>query len=75
VVESAKTAAPSLGDNMGGSHNGQIDDLQHRLNAALAREDGEEVRNLLAQIGKAELNANTPKNRIRPLPIEADGPS
>ncbi len=55
-------------------HDGHIDELDGRLAAALAGEDDVEVRKLLSEIGKAEFDANAPKKRIRPAPINGDGP-
>ncbi len=57
---------------MGNSHNGRADELDRRLKAALVDRDDEEVRNLLAEIGKAELSANAPKKRVRPSPTDSD---
>src|SRR2546427_12330624 len=60
---------------MANSHDGRIDELHGALAAALARGDDEEVRNLLSQIGRAELRAKAPKKRIQPPPADGDGPA
>ncbi|TMG01580.1 MAG: hypothetical protein E6I09_12280 [Chloroflexi bacterium] len=56
-------------------HDGEIDELDGRLAAALARKDDEEVRKLLSEIGKAEFDASAPKKRIQPAPVDGDGTS
>jgi hypothetical protein len=58
---------------MENSQDNENADLQHRLNVALARNDDKEVRNLLAAIGKAELNANNSAKRLLPVPCEIEG--
>ncbi len=64
-----------MGENVTNSHDGRIDELHGALAAALARGDDEDVRNLLSQIGKAELMAKAPKKHIQPEPADGDGPA
>ena len=64
-----------MGENVTNSHDRRIDELHGALAAALARGDDEEVRNLLSQIGRAELRAKAPKKRIQPQPADGDGPA
>jgi hypothetical protein len=52
---------------MGNSHEESLTELDHRLDAALAGKDDDGVKEVLAEIGKAEL-ANGRKKCVRPTP-------
>jgi hypothetical protein len=56
---------------MGDPHHGLIEDLNRRLNTALNSGNDEEVKELLAEIGGAELNRKTLAKRIRVRPASA----
>jgi hypothetical protein len=57
---------------MGNSNEHRLGELYRRLNAALADNDEDTAKRLIAMIGRVELRANAPMKPITPVPIDGE---